>query len=598
VTAYGDKEKCRLEAELAKAKTELEKAKAELDKRAAELKDREVAQTEARASLDKATSLLNEAKSVLKNPLAALTNAIAVPRADLEQREAELIAKEKAVNAKEKELNDKEKNDQMTKYEGAFYNDVAEATEKKRFVSFADYVPSIQLKKLFIRDSYETIASEMLKVKGKKKIVITGTPGIGKSCFLFYLLWRLVKKKEQRVLFVFNPDMIYYDGKEGIFYVSHLPSAKDRKFWNDDLWCLFDSNGRHDLVGFPYDACRFVLSMSPKRELINDFKKKTRPQFYFMPIWEEAELRKIARHYPEFPNWLDDFKLVGGIPRELFEIKGVTTAESLEIACSQCDLDKCINQVKMKVVATEKFEASHLLVHIKSSPPYTDAFVDFATSATLRKVYDVTDDNHMRKMFSLLESIKGRPVVASVYGRIFEEYALIQLEKGGEFKTRMLHDGYSGIEKPLTLKKSTIIWEMEVGKGMKTDQLYQPNSKTYPNIDAWMPETGVFQITVSSTHAITDQARLIKDLAKLRTGEFFWVIPSSLYDSDEFKKKYPKDINQYVLRVPSPSEVEMSEREKFESALTRTEAARYKVVHPREDDNSLVETERVKKKRK
>jgi len=49
------------------------------------------------------------------------------------------------------------------------------------------------------------------------KGIMTGTPGTGKSLFLIYLLWKLVKAGKW-VLFIYHPITIYYDGQGGVFY--------------------------------------------------------------------------------------------------------------------------------------------------------------------------------------------------------------------------------------------------------------------------------------------------------------------------------------------------------------------------------------------
>jgi hypothetical protein len=77
------------------------------------------------------------------------------------------------------------------------------------------------LKDLYIRESYRTIASGINP--GINKTIITGTPGIGKSLFLMYLLWKLVKEGK-RVLFIYHPFNIYYDGQGGVFMLDKIPS--------------------------------------------------------------------------------------------------------------------------------------------------------------------------------------------------------------------------------------------------------------------------------------------------------------------------------------------------------------------------------------
>jgi hypothetical protein len=105
-------------------------------------------------------------------------------------------------------------------------------------------------------------------------------------------------QREKQVLLIYHPFNIYYDGKGGVFHFPscHLPYDSEEWFWNDSLWCLFDAKdkGKGKLEDLPYDLCTFVLSTSPRRDLVNDFQKPPLPQVFYMPVWDKAELRKVA----------------------------------------------------------------------------------------------------------------------------------------------------------------------------------------------------------------------------------------------------------------------------------------------------------------
>ena len=104
--------------------------------------------------------------------------------------------------------------------------------------------------------------------------------------------------------------------KKGVFS-SRLPSDIDYAFWNHSLWCLFDAKSKQkaDLDRFPVGLYIFIVSTSPQREMVNDFKKPPAPQNFYMPIWTEAELEAIAPLFPHSANeWCDGFEILGGIP--------------------------------------------------------------------------------------------------------------------------------------------------------------------------------------------------------------------------------------------------------------------------------------------
>jgi hypothetical protein len=157
----------------------------------------------------------------------------------------------------------------------------------------SEVIPFTTLNKLYIRQSYQEIASN---IKSRvNKLLITRTPGICKSMslFLLYLLCKPIKEGK-RVLLIYHPFNIYHDGNGNIFQFStnKMPPDNEDSFWNDTLWCLFDTKdtGLAHLHDLPYDLCTFVLSTSPPRELVKDFQKPPRPQVFYMPLWTNADL--------------------------------------------------------------------------------------------------------------------------------------------------------------------------------------------------------------------------------------------------------------------------------------------------------------------
>ena len=94
----------------------------------------------------------------------------------------------------------------FTSCKDPFYNSIFNATEANGWLLLEHDIPSTNVNKLYIRESYRTIASNFNP--GINKVIITGTPGIGKSLFLIYLLAKLVKEGK-RVLFIYDEENFY-----------------------------------------------------------------------------------------------------------------------------------------------------------------------------------------------------------------------------------------------------------------------------------------------------------------------------------------------------------------------------------------------------
>ena len=310
-----------------------------------------------------------------------------------------------------------------------FFNNICNATEIDggSWITFEQNMPNANLNRLYIRESYRTIASRILEVNGIQKAIITGTPGIGKSLFLVYLLWQLIKERT-RVLFIYYPFNIYHDGNGGVFEFesSSLPSAIDYSFWNESLWCLFDAKFKKeaDLAGLRVGLSTIILSTSPRREMVNDFKKPPVPQIFNMPIWTEAELEAIAPLFPHATKWRERFSILGGIPRHVLEDTTQSPILMLEAACADCSLDDCIKKIGINSTITGKSKVIHSLVHMTSDPPFTNSSVCYASQTALDTICRQKGMEAKHQMQNLLAACDGNPLSAALCGYIFEQYAI------------------------------------------------------------------------------------------------------------------------------------------------------------------------------
>jgi hypothetical protein len=436
-----------------------------------------------------------------------------------------------------------------------FYNDISKAAELNGWLSFLQPIPSSTLNGLYIRESYKTIASSIQP--GINKAIITGTPGIGKSLFMIYLLWKLVKAGK-RVLLIYHPHTIYYDGKGSVFQFpsNALPSDIDYSFWNDDLWCLFDAKGKKEehLNALPYPTCTFVLSTSPRREMVNDFKKPPPPQIFYMPLWNKAELTTIATAFPGVADWMERFRILGGIPRYVLEVTDHSAKALLEAACRQCELNDCIKIVGLNSTITDKSKVVHSLVHITSTHPFTKSSVSYASATALDIIVANKGAEAKHKMAELLESSAGNPLTASLCGYIFEPFAFELLEKGGDFTCRQLVHGnkkWKPADTVLTIPSSTRMVVDKVELGQTQSQLYIPKTKNYTAIDAWIPGIGAFQMTVGKTHDIKGGAKDDLKLLGTNGNKLYWLLPPLYFKA--FTKKNSQDIDQYAVKIPYPS---------------------------------------------
>lgn len=414
-------------------------------------------------------------------------------------------------------------------------------------------MPFSGLTRLYIRQSYQDIASTILACSKRTKSLITGTPGIGKSVFLLYLLWKLVKSGK-RVLIIDDSDKVYYDGNGGIFELEALPPSTRRSFWSDDLWCLFDAKNKTlaDLNLVPYKRGSSVLSTSPRRDLVNDFKKPSKPQVYFkfiMPLWSHLELKEIAPKFEKSFGWEYRFKVLGGIPRFVLEDTDVEATAILEAACRSCEVDHCIKITgNVSEISENTPKVAHSLVHLNSTFPYETASARFASETALSTIIRIRKADCRRQMQSLLQSCAGNPVTAAF---IFEAFAIEKLEKGGKFKCKELVAASvrtKPIPEDVEISPSTRQAVKKVAPDQEHDRLYVPEAKNYHGMDAWIHGKGAFQMTVGKKHAITSKAF---DDIRILGNKFYWAVPPLHYE--KFPKRGPPEIQEFALLIPYPT---------------------------------------------
>lgn len=452
-----------------------------------------------------------------------------------------------------------------------FFNNLANAVEQDGWLVFTHNIPNTPLSRLYVRESYRSIAKDIQAPAQEfqypavtlpnqpivSKAIVTGTPGTGKSVFLFYLLWQLVKKGKP-VVFFLTTDTYYYDGQGGFF---ELGNPSDFKYLlrmvhsPGDVWCLFDAKNKkeEDLNAVPYSECQFVLSTSPRREMVNDFQKFPTPQVFYMPTWTKNELEAIAPKFPKAGDWESRFEILGGIPRHVLEYTKVDPMLILQRACKQCELNDCIRVVGLDSSITEKSKSVHSLVHITSTFPFTESSVVYASEVALDVIVAAKGLEARRRMRDLLAACEGEPLTAALCGRIFEPYAVDLLERGGNFTCRQLVHGSTKTVPPdteLVIQQSIKVVVDKPESNQTIGQLYVPKTKNYTAIDAWIPGTGALQMTVGRKHDLKNGVN--DDLQKLGRGaeKLYWLLPPCNYYV--FTKKTPQSIDQYALRIPYP----------------------------------------------
>eukprot|EP01031_Cornospumella_fuschlensis_P030373 gene30373-36700_t len=175
--------------------------------------------------------------------------------------------------------------------------------------------------KVYVRDCYRTLyklASDSMVDASRNfgATLFTGVPGIGKSLFLVYFIFRFLSDER------FTDKSFTLEFGRGK-YVCFLPTGAQGEFWCSKQ----DGAGmpsKHFLllcdlveVAEPFSRAKWTyIFSSPAPDRYKETLKNSPSQEYTLPTWSELELMFVSG--ADNGRWYEDFALFGGVPRYIF----------------------------------------------------------------------------------------------------------------------------------------------------------------------------------------------------------------------------------------------------------------------------------------
>lgn len=246
--------------------------------------------------------------------------------------------------------------------------------------------------KIFVRDCYGELWDQFKDYETKQKaimkkhseriphIYLTGTPGIGKTTFLVYMIHLLLLQNRQ-ILFgsgVLNNFMFWGPRKKFKFVEEKDLGEYTSK---SDVTFLMDS------LDFPSTMGTIIICSSPRGDIASQYRKTAK--ILYMPVWRWDETRDLHHHvYSDLisaKHLAARYFLLGGVPRFLFD-----NLDSLGSAILREALN-ATQEVNLKQLVESKAENSkaqnsigeisqHLNGSNEDEPPFGKRREQYATS--------------------------------------------------------------------------------------------------------------------------------------------------------------------------------------------------------------------------
>ncbi|KJE97358.1 hypothetical protein CAOG_010118 [Capsaspora owczarzaki ATCC 30864] len=438
---------------------------------------------------------------------------------------------------------------------------------------------------LVVRESYEGLFDVITDAANAlwTNWIVTGNPGIGKTAFSAYFLYRIFRQNRENNVslpFVYEPaatgryqERRYLLRADGSASYSHH-GVKDT-LRNGQVWLIVDANPPRR-----YGSAKVLLVTNPFRPIYKELEKDG-GFVLFMPVWSELEIEAYLQRFAttmatrEAGAYLQSARSVflcwGGIAREVLHPK-LGGRQRIQDAIAGCVFQKVINS-DVENLASEN-SILHRVLHIEVLPldpnrpvdecgrrilPYSRYRLRFASKWVSEQVFRKFRTEERDRLRRFLSAAEDSPRHASLRGQLFEEYASNCLQTGGTFPRRHLETGV-GDElqlRPLTCINFRQLTEIDLSI---PNRYYSPTTRNLAAVDAILSPNVILQMTASRSHPVQSEGlrlAISRMLQQAGPAVLYFVVPSDIYPT--FPRQTYLGVDGRVLET-WPAEVDAAQQ--------------------------------------
>jgi hypothetical protein len=392
-------------------------------------------------------------------------------------------------------------------------------------------------KTLYIRKAYEDLFNIILNNLNPEKpnsrvhrMAIMGIPGVGKSTFLFYVMWRVAHMETAKTMILhrhMDNGNIYVFQNHRCWKTRNLDYV-DEFLEDPSTWYLVDTleppPGQVNAVT--------ILVAPPARRHYETFTKYLgTPPLYYFPVWSLEELKLVAPSYSRDLKEIEErYYKIGGIPRYVLgkkdDLKTVIRSAVGRLAIEKFPL------IASGSVSKED-QVSHLIVQfVVDTSSYLDFTLQMASSYATEMAMEVFLQNQEEEMKRFILDNSPIPALATLRGSMFKAYAHQKLAKGGKFIGRSLENEE---ECELNFPAMDISRFFNVFECKDPKLYYVPWYSNHPCIDSVVLNRGYFQMTIAWEHDIV-WSRLKEMVDVLKMDKLYFVVPHTIFGKFQRQK--------------------------------------------------------------
>ena len=295
---------------------------------------------------------------------------------------------------------------------------------------------------LYVRDCYEPLSGRVLFARNKR-CVLLGTPGVGKTMFGLFFLWRVLQGRAE------PGGAIVYQSFDGLCIVLHaaLPPAVFQPTYAYVTQLLLRSDTLYLVDGrVPLAAqCATLLITSPKRAVWAKWTTQHHAERLVAPAFTLPELLRCrAACYPQLPEarvralharWGGSARFV--LAQSSEEEQRVLAAE-LAVSLRACDLATVFEVIRMADCGDD--ETPHWLVHMLAvDAQFVDYTLGFASEYMAARVLCALASRADAAVRRFIAAAAPAAHMSSLRGHLFEGVALAALAAGARAPSAAAH---------------------------------------------------------------------------------------------------------------------------------------------------------------
>ncbi|KAL3160457.1 hypothetical protein ABBQ32_010775 [Trebouxia sp. C0010 RCD-2024] len=385
-------------------------------------------------------------------------------------------------------------------------------------------------RQLYMRPSYlqlRDILAQLFKDADPyvdKTVLVSGTPGIGKSFCALYLATHFIAQGI-RVVYEFHP--VSAAGPT-IWY--HFPPNSSQGFlsyrWEevkphtDDANAIYLADGGLPLI--PSPMCWCYAFLSPQRQVYRWATKSPSSHLLFLPLWTLDELQGCRSFVTIFEEGLSSesvteaYEVAGGIPRTVLQFAAHQSQSGIPVKDLVLDAlrmavgrlsSQALQDASNQILATGYHESSDKIFHMSCHGVLLYGFpqVVYATKFAAQLVFYKLGEAARRQQLAWFHSASDHTHWQVARGYWFESMAHQVLSNGGEFPFRLLGSStcYT-LRLPAASERLVFTSLTELAHVFQVDSMAsyaQPKYSNHPTFDALNCGTLCFQITVAKKHS-------------------------------------------------------------------------------------------------